>query len=141
MFWETNKQTTTTTTNKNKHFIIPVIQESFIIVRLSWFCNFAIGIPHHNIMDKREDELWSQRTSRSEKEDTSRKICHLVAYGLFRFRLLPGRLILTPIRYSIWNSLLFLEMLQWFLGKVLIVDSISILIKQQVLPLKHWNGS
>jgi len=22
---------------------------------LSWFCNFAIGIPHHNIMDKREE--------------------------------------------------------------------------------------
>jgi len=21
----------------------------------SWFCNFAIGIPHHNIMDKREE--------------------------------------------------------------------------------------
>ena len=24
---------------------------------MSWFCNFAIGIPHHNIMDKREEEL------------------------------------------------------------------------------------
>ena len=23
----------------------------------SWFCNFAIGIPHHNIMDKRKEEL------------------------------------------------------------------------------------
>ena len=22
---------------------------------MSWFCNFAIGIPHHNIMDKREE--------------------------------------------------------------------------------------
>ena len=22
---------------------------------VSWFCNFAIGIPHHNIMDKREE--------------------------------------------------------------------------------------
>ena len=24
---------------------------------MSWFCNFAIGIPHHNIMDKREEQL------------------------------------------------------------------------------------
>ena len=31
-----------------------------------------------------------QRTSRSEKEDTSRKVCHLVARGLLHFRLLPG---------------------------------------------------
>ena len=22
---------------------------------MSWFCNFAIGIPHHNIMGKREE--------------------------------------------------------------------------------------
>ena len=28
---------------------------SFYIFELSWFCNFAIGIPHHNIMDKREE--------------------------------------------------------------------------------------
>jgi len=24
---------------------------------VSWFYNFAIGIPHHNVMDKREEEL------------------------------------------------------------------------------------
>ena len=39
----------------------------------------------------KEKNYVSQRTSRSEKEDTSRKIRHLVAYGLFHFRLLPGR--------------------------------------------------
>ena len=26
-----------------------------LLGQLSWFCNFAIGIPHHNIMDKREE--------------------------------------------------------------------------------------
>ena len=39
----------------------------------------------------KEKNYVSQRTSRSEKEDTSRKIRHLVVHGLFHFRLLPGR--------------------------------------------------
>ena len=39
----------------------------------------------------KEKNYVSQRTSQSEKEDTSRKICHLVAHGLFHFCLLPGR--------------------------------------------------
>jgi len=39
----------------------------------------------------KEKNYISQRTSRSEKEHTSRKICHLVARGLFHFCLLPGR--------------------------------------------------
>ena len=39
----------------------------------------------------KEKNYVSQRTSRSEKEDTSRKIRHLVARGLFHFHLLPGR--------------------------------------------------
>jgi len=66
------------------------------ISHLSWFCNFAIGIPHHNIMCSPGTQrvntpvLWidnlpdtcfsqekknyvSQRTSQSEKEDTSWK--------------------------------------------------------------------
>ena len=43
---------------------------------LSWFCNFAIGIPHRNIMDKREEELCipEDLTVREERyimEDTS----------------------------------------------------------------------
>ena len=59
---------------------------------MSWFCNFAIGIPHHNIMEREKKNYVSQRTSRSEKEDTSRKIRHLAARGLsLHFRLLPGR--------------------------------------------------
>ena len=40
---------------------------------------------------KEKKNYVSQRTSRSEKEDTSRKIRHLVACVLFHFRLLPGR--------------------------------------------------
>ena len=40
---------------------------------------------------KEKKNYVSQRTSWSEKEDTSRKIGHLVAHGLFCFRLLPGR--------------------------------------------------
>ena len=39
----------------------------------------------------KEKNYVSQRTSRSEKEDTSWKIHHLVAHGIFHFRLLPGR--------------------------------------------------
>ena len=40
------------------------------------FCNFAIGIPHHNIMDKREEELHipedlTVREGRYVTEDTS----------------------------------------------------------------------
>ena len=38
----------------------------------------------------KEKNYVSQRTSRSQKEDTSRKIRHLVARGLLHFRLLPG---------------------------------------------------
>ena len=43
---------------------------------MSWFCNFAIGIPHHNIMDKREEELripadLTVREGRYISEDTS----------------------------------------------------------------------
>ena len=42
---------------------------------LSWFCNFAIGIPHHNIMDKREElripEDLTVREGRHITEDTS----------------------------------------------------------------------
>ena len=41
----------------------------------SWFCNFAIGIPHHNIMDKREElripEDLTVREGRYITEDTS----------------------------------------------------------------------
>ena len=39
----------------------------------------------------KEKNYVSQRTSRSEKEDTSWKICHLVVHGLFHFPLLSGR--------------------------------------------------
>ena len=39
----------------------------------------------------KEKNYVSQRTSWSEKEDTSQKICHLVARSLFHFHLLPGR--------------------------------------------------
>ena len=43
--------------------------------KLSWFCNFAIGIPHHNIMDKREElripEDLTVREGRHITEDTS----------------------------------------------------------------------
>ena len=43
--------------------------------RMSWFCNFAIGIPHHNIMDKREElripEDLTVREGRYIMEDTS----------------------------------------------------------------------
>lgn len=42
---------------------------------LSWFCNFAVGIPHHNIMDKREElripEDLTVREGRHITEDTS----------------------------------------------------------------------
>ena len=42
---------------------------------VSWFCNFAIGIPHHNIMDKREElRIPEDLTVREEghiTEDTS----------------------------------------------------------------------
>ena len=42
---------------------------------MSWFCNFAIGIPHHNIMDKREElripEDLTVREGRHITEDTS----------------------------------------------------------------------
>ena len=38
----------------------------------------------------KEKNYVSQRTSRSEKEDTTWKIHHLVALSLFHFRLLPG---------------------------------------------------
>ena len=38
----------------------------------------------------KEKNYVSQRTSRSEKEDTSRKIRYLVACSLLHFRLLPG---------------------------------------------------
>ena len=48
---------------------------SFYIFELSWFCNFAIGIPHHNIMDKREElripEDLTVREGRHITEDTS----------------------------------------------------------------------
>jgi len=40
---------------------------------------------------KEKKNYVSQRTSQSEKEETSQKICHLVARGLFHFRLLSGR--------------------------------------------------
>ena len=33
----------------------PVFSTEKSTALLSWFCNFAIGIPHHNIMDKREE--------------------------------------------------------------------------------------
>ena len=56
---------------------------------VSWFCNLAIGIPHHNIMDKRE-ELHIPEDLKV-REHTSRKIHHLVARSLFHFCLLPGR--------------------------------------------------
>ena len=43
---------------------------------MPWFCNFAIGIPHHNIMDKREEQLripedLTVREGRYITEDTS----------------------------------------------------------------------
>ena len=43
---------------------------------LSWLCNFAIGIPYKNIMDKREEELripedLTVREGRYITEDTS----------------------------------------------------------------------
>jgi len=45
------------------------------ISAVSWFCNFAIGIPHHNIMDKREElripEDLTVREGRHITEDTS----------------------------------------------------------------------
>ena len=44
-------------------------------ITVSWFCNFAIGIPHHNIMDKREElripEDLTVREGRYITEDTS----------------------------------------------------------------------
>ena len=58
---------------------------------LSWFCNFAIGIPHHNIMDKREElciqEDLTVREGRYITEDTSSGCTR----SFFHFRLLPGR--------------------------------------------------
>ena len=43
--------------------------------QLSWFCNCAMGIPHHNIMDKREElripEDLTVREGRCITEDTS----------------------------------------------------------------------
>jgi len=33
------------------------MSEVSVNIFVSWFCNFAIGIPHHNIMDKREELL------------------------------------------------------------------------------------
>ena len=59
-------------------------------VEVSWFCNFALGIPHHNIMDKKKNYI-SQRTSQSEKEDPSRKIRHLVACGFSSLSLAARR--------------------------------------------------
>jgi len=41
----------------------------------------------------KEKNYVSQRTSRSQKEDTSRNIHHLVACGPFHFQLLPGRVV------------------------------------------------
>ena len=42
---------------------------------MSWFCNFAIGIPHHNVMDKGEElripEDLTVREGRYITEDTS----------------------------------------------------------------------
>jgi len=47
---------------------------SFCLI-VSWFCNFVIGIPHHNIMDKREElripEDLTVREGRYIMEDTS----------------------------------------------------------------------
>ena len=59
---------------------------------MSWFCNFAIGIPHHNIMDKSEElripaDL-TVREGRYITEDTSSG-CTLSFF--FHFCLLPER--------------------------------------------------
>ena len=46
-----------------------------LVCLMSWFCNFAIGIPHHNIMDKREElripKDLTVREGRHITEDTS----------------------------------------------------------------------
>ena len=52
------------------------MSEVSVNIFVSWFCNFAIGIPHHNIMDKREEELripedLTVREGRYTTEDTS----------------------------------------------------------------------
>ena len=58
---------------------------------MSWFSNFAIGIPHHNIMDKREElciqEDLTVREGRYITEDTSSGCTR----SFFHFCLLPGR--------------------------------------------------
>ena len=51
------------------------MSEVSVNIFVSWFCNFAIGIPHHNIMDKREElriqEDLTVREGRYIMEDTS----------------------------------------------------------------------
>jgi len=53
---------------------------------LSWFCNFAIGIPHHNIMDKREElripEDLTVREGRYITEDTSSRCMWSFSFSL-----------------------------------------------------------
>ena len=63
----------------------------YLPAEVSWFCNFAIGIPHHNIMDKREElhipEDLTVREGRYITEDTSSGCAW---FFFLHFRLLPG---------------------------------------------------
>ena len=67
-----------------------VLSPPLVLITLSWFCNFAIGIPHHNIMDKR------RRTTYPRGSHGQRRKLHHGRYVIwlrmiFRFRLLPRR--------------------------------------------------
>ena len=90
-----------TTSEKQLPFI-------FFFKRLSWFCNFAIGIPHHNIMDKREEELriaedLMVREGRYIMEDTSsgcaRSFCFCRGVGV-----LPSRAPSSSRAFGFGNS-------------------------------------
>ena len=63
--------------------IILLVKQQFVL--LSRFCNFPIGIPHHNIMDKREEELrmpedLTVRERRYTMEDTSSGCAQSLAF-------------------------------------------------------------
>ena len=63
---------------------------------MSWFCNFAIGIPHHHIMDKREElhipEDLAVREGRDITEDTSSGCARcFFTFACCRESVLPSR--------------------------------------------------
>ena len=62
------------------------MSEVSVNIFVSWFCNFAIGIPHHNIMDKREKKLHIPedlmiREGRYITEDTSSGCAQSLAFA------------------------------------------------------------